>query len=408
MGLLATRFRATVANCKDFRMKNEAEFDVGYSTGFLNFDFQNGAIVHVKSPDGSMDYKYFSVGITDGSLVTVIGRSGCGKTTWITQSSANIIRQYDKSCIFEDSIEGGLTWARRESLSGFSPSEIKERYITRNTGITIENFYQRIKMIHDEKNNNRSDYEYDTGLLDSLGNKIYKLEPSVYILDSIALIMPDKYADEEELSGQMATTAAAKQVAQVFRSIIPMLKTANIILFIVNHIMEDVSINPMQKKKAQVSYLKQGERLPKGATVIYLSNNIVRVDDRQKLKADSEFYITGSMVDFTLVKSRTSSAGAFATLVFDQNKGFDPELSLYVMLKDAGRIHGAGQGFYIDERNDLKFSQRKFKEKLKDSEEFRKLFMEVVAEELQKIPVECEYEQKEYSLNTEILGMIAA
>lgn len=408
MGLLASRFREEVSKSKDFRMKNEAEFDVGYSTGFLNFDFQNGAIVHVQSPDGSMNFKYFSVGLTDGSLITVIGRAGCGKTTWITQTAANIIRPFKKSCIFEDSIEGGLTWTRRQALSGFTPSEIKERYIPRNTGITAENFYQRVKMIHDMKNNHREDYEYDTGLYDSLGNKIFKLEPTVYILDSIALIMPEKYGDEDELSGQMSVTAGAKVIADTFRKIIPMLKTANIILFVVNHIMEDVNINPMQRKKAQVAYLKQGERLPKGATVVYLTNTLIRVDDGGKLKEDEGFGINGSMVDFGLLKSRTSRSGATARLVFDLNKGFDPELSLFVMLKDAGRVNGAGQGFYIDEFKDFKFSQKKFKEKLRDIPEFRQIFMNAVSEELKKIPVETVYEQKEYSLNDDILNMITA
>ena len=42
-----------------------------------------------------------------------------------------------------------------------------------------------------------------------------------------------------------------------------MLKTANIILLIINHINQKVSINPMQRTKAQVGYLKVDETLPK-------------------------------------------------------------------------------------------------------------------------------------------------
>lgn len=259
-GLLSTAFRQHVSKHKDFRMKNESEFDVGYPTGFLNFDFTNGAIVNVCSESVTM--KYYSIGVTDGSLITVIGRSSCGKTTFITQSASNIVRRHKTSCVFEDSIEGGLISSRRQMLSGFNGDEIKDKFITRNTGITAENFYERIKMIHDLKVNNRSEYEYDTGLYDDTGNRIFKLEPTVYILDSIALIMPDKYIDEDELSGQMSTTAGAKAIADIFRRIIPMLKTANIILFVVNHILEDVNLS-ITPKKAQLAYLKMGERLPK-------------------------------------------------------------------------------------------------------------------------------------------------
>ena len=61
----------------------------------------------------------------------------------------------------------------------------------------------------------------------------------------------------------MSATAAAKTNAAIFKRIIPMLKSANIILFIINHINQKVDINPMMKSKSQVSYLKQNETLPK-------------------------------------------------------------------------------------------------------------------------------------------------
>ena len=239
---LATLFRQKVNSLKDYRMKNEIEQNVSYPTGFLGFDYLNGTIIHVKSDD--MDFTYNSVGIVDGSMVTVIGRTGCGKTTWIMQSSGDIVRPFPTSCIYHDDIEGGIVQSRKEMLLKMNGKVLAEHYIARNSGITAENFYERIKMIHDLKMENREAYEYDTGLFDEMGNRIYKLEPTVYILDSLALLMPEKYADEEELSGQMSTTAAAKTNSSIFRRIIPMLKAANIILFVVNHITEAVSISP--------------------------------------------------------------------------------------------------------------------------------------------------------------------
>jgi len=402
MSLLSSIFREKVSKHKDFRMRNESEFDVGYPSGFLNFDFINGAIIHVRSEE--RNFKYYSIGVTDGSLITVIGRSGCGKTTFIIQSSANIIRQFPTACIFEDSIEGGIIQNRKEALSKFYGEELKKRFVSRNTGITAENFYERIKMIHDMKLEKREEFEYDTELYDNVGNRIFKLEPTIYILDSIALIMPGKLTDEDELSGPMATTAGAKSITDIFRRIIPMLKTANIILFVVNHILADVNINPMQRKKAQVSYLKPGERLPKGDTVIYLSNNIIRLDDKTKLKEDETFGINGSIVELTLVKSRTSRAGLVTPLVFDQNKGFDPELSLFIMMKSLDKINGAGIGMYFGDNKEYKFSQKNFKNKLKDPE-FRAIFTKEVFEVLRSIPVEIEYEDPEYLLNNEIMAM---
>jgi hypothetical protein len=77
-------------------------------------------------------------------------------------------------------------------LSGFSEQEYKDRYIIRNTGINAENLYKRIKMIHDLKVQNPQQFLYDTGHRDLSGNPIMKMEPTIYIIDSIALLMPEK------------------------------------------------------------------------------------------------------------------------------------------------------------------------------------------------------------------------
>jgi len=315
MGRLASAFRERVGSMKDSRMKNETERDIAYPTGFLGFDFLNGTVIHVKSD--TMDFTYNSVGIVDGSMVTVIGRSGCGKTTFIMQSAAEIIRPFPTSCIYHDDIEGGIVESRKRLLMRMGNEEMEDKYIARNSGVTAENFYQRIKMIHDLKLEDRAEYEYDTGLYDERGNRIYKLEPTVYILDSLAMLMPEKLTEEEELSGQMSTTAAAKTNSAIFRRIIPMLKAANIILFVVNHITESVEINMFAKKKAQVAYLKQGESLGGGRVAVYLTNLLIRLDDNAKLKETEGFYIKGSVVEATLVKSRTSASGRSVNLIFD-------------------------------------------------------------------------------------------
>lgn len=408
-GVLSQRFRETVAKHKDPRMKDESESSIAYSTGFLNFDFMNGTVVHVQNKD--KDFKYYSVGIQDGCLVMLIGRSGCGKTTWAVQSAANIVRPFPTACIFHDDIEGGLTEYRKEVLTNMHGDELAQKYISRNTGITAENFYERLKMIHDLKINNISDYEYDTGYCDIHGQKIYKLIPTVYILDSVALLMPEKFTEEEELSGSMSATAAAKTNSMSFKRIIPMLKAANIILLMINHINKKIDINPMQRTKSQVSYLKQDESLPGGNTIVYLTNLLLRFDDNTKLKEDEAFGIAGNMVDITLVKSRNNRAGKSCTLVFDQNKGFDPELSLFVMLKNAKRINGAGAYLYIGDRSDIKFSQKAFKQKLREIPELRQAFinevMAMLKEDLDRDIVEENNDNTfDYTLGTDILSQI--
>lgn len=383
MALLSALFREAVAKDKDSRMKNEVEQDVAYPTGFLGFDYLNGTVIHIKSDN--MDFTYNSLGIIDGSMVTVIGRSGCGKTTWIMQSASEIIKPFKTSCLYHDDIEGGIANSRKELLTGWSGKKMSDKYICRNSGITAENFYERIKIIHDLKMENRSDFEYDTGLFDSEGNRIYKLEPTVYILDSLAMLMPEKYTDEEELSGQMSSTAAAKTNSSIFKRIIPMLKAANIILFIVNHITEKVEINQFAKKQAQVSYLKDGETLGGGRVAVYVTNLLIRLNDSTKLKPTEAFGITGSVVELIILKSRTCAASRSINLVFDFARGFDKELSLYYLIKDAGLVNGAGAYLYFGDYKDAKFSQKQFKEKLQTSPELQEAFMNTALEALNRI-----------------------
>lgn len=382
--LLANMFREAVASM-DYAMRSEAIDDIGYPTGFLNFDYTNGYIAEELDASTGEISQYYNIGLTDGSFVAVIGNTGTGKSTFVIQVASNIARKFKTSTIFEDSIEGGMTVARRMSLSMFSDEEYKTRFIVRNTGITAENLYERIKLIHDLKIKNINNFLYDTGFKDMYGNPIMKLEPTIYILDSIALLNPEKYAEEDKLSGNSAAAASAKVAAQVLRSIIPMLKSANIIFICINHILEDVQMSAMPKKQP-IPYLKQGERMPKGRTVTYLANNIIRIENAQKLQADKEFKIEGSVVDVSILKSRTSGKKQATKLIFDYDNGFDPWLSLFKFLKENNLIYGAGVSMSLDKEKQFKFSQGTLKEKIKTDPEFRNALLKTSLFYLKQIP----------------------
>ena len=379
--VLIDLFRAQTKDMKEYGMKSEAEFDVQYPTGFLNLDYINGQRIRVHDMNGHM-FDYDSVGIVDGSINMVIGRSGCGKSTLIKQSAGNIIRPYPLSCIFEDSIEGGITSRRDEILTGIPGSQMRTKLLKRNAGISIETFYKSIKVIYDKKMERAGDFRYDTGLLDSSGNKIFKFQPTVYILDSLAMLMPEKLTQEEEMSGQMSNTAAAKMIANAMRRIIPLCKAANIIVFVVNHITTKIEINPYQHSKANNMYLKQDETCPGGVTPFYVANNIFRLDDNTKLSEDKDLGISGNHVLITMIKSRTNRAGSATDMIFNQDIGFDAILSLYIMLKDKGLVKGAGAYLYFDGHPEVKFSQRNFKSKLFESPELMQIFHGMCVETL--------------------------
>ena len=130
------------------------------------------------------------------------------------------------------------------------------------------------------------------------------------------------------------------------------------------------------------------------------------------MKEDEAFGIAGNMVDLTIVKSRTNRAGRSCTLVFDQTRGFDPELSLFVMLKNAKRINGAGAYLYIGDKSEYKFSQKAFKEKLREIPELRQAFiqevMAMLKDDLDRSSVEQAFDDFNYSIVDDINSAINA
>jgi RecA/RadA recombinase len=376
MSLLMRNFKKEMAKNKDSRIKSTAEFDVMYSTGFISIDYLNGTIVHVKSED--REFTYNACGIVDGSTNTIIGRSASGKSTLLTQIAGNIVRPFIKKnmpvALFIDDIEGSLPYARKEFLLGLTEEELEEYVDIRNSGVTTENLFKRLKTIADEKLSNRKEYEYDTGLFDIHGKRIFKLVPTVYIVDSLPMLMPENLADEDDLGGSMSASAIAKSNTMMFKQISQICKSANIIFFTVNHILEEIQMGFIPKA-AQISGLKQGERLPGGRAAIYLANNMLRVDDTNTLKQDKDYGIDGSIITMTLVKSRTNTTKKTVPLIFNKTEGrFDDILSLFHLLKIEGRFSGAGAYQYLDGAPDQKFSQRNFKTVLAGSEELQKAF----------------------------------
>lgn len=376
MGTLLENFRGKISKMKTSGINKVAEFDVMYSSGFLMIDYLNGTVVHVKSKD--RNFNYDSTGIVDGSTNTFIGRSGSGKSTLITEIAGNIVRPFIKkgmnTGLFIDDIEGSLPIVRKEFLLDLTQEEVDKYVDMRNAGITSENVYQRIQSIHDIKVQNKKDYEYDTGLYDTYGNRIYKLVPTVYIIDSLPLLLPENLSNDDELGGGMDATAIAKTNTMLMKKISQLCKEANIILFCVNHILDEIQ-SGFIPKAAQISGLKQGERLPGGKAAIYLANNMFRTDDSLTLKANDGFGIDGSVVTVTLIKSRTNATKKSVPMIFNKTEGrFDPILSLFYLLKQEGIFSGAGAYLYLDSVPDIKFGQKNFKQVLESSPELQNAF----------------------------------
>ena len=386
MSLLTKKYRET-------RSKNdiaEARTAMGFKTNLDILDFKNGKLV---MPKGGKPY--YSTGIEEGSYIMIIGRSGSGKSTLAIQMACSIVEPYENGAIYIDDVEAATSMTRIKTISGWDDEMLEDKIVHRNVGITTESFYKNINDIYKLKMEMKDQLTVVSDKLDSRGNPIEYLEPTVYILDSLAVLTTDSISEEEELSGQMSQTSVARANASVFRRILPKLKAANIILIVINHVMQKVEINPMVKTKAQVNYLKVDETVPGGNTPIYLANNIFRVDAGSKLSEDEKFGVQGFMNKITIIKSRTNRAGQEIELVYDQNKGFINELSNFNLLKDEKLVGGAGRSFYLQGAESIKFSQKTFMDKLYEEPELQKAYKKLLAQTLKQYIFVPEQEEQE-------------
>ena len=173
----------------------------------------------------------------------------------------------------------------------------------------------------------------------------------------------------------ITATKVAKQNTQMVKKISQILREANIILFTVNHILDDPANGPFPKP-AQISGLNPGERLPGGKTALYFGNNIFRLDDGGSLKEDQGFGINGQVVNVKIIKSRTNQNKRTIPIIFNKSEGgyFDPILSMFYYLKTEGLVDGSGVGMYFDELPEVRFSQKEFKNKLNSNKELQAVF----------------------------------
>ena len=367
MTMLSAAFREQVKQTKDLSQINEMTYSVSYPTGFPNFDIVNGYIQEINGR------KRLELGLSDGSINMLISDSGLGKTTFATQIACNIAKQFKTSCVFYEQAEVGTNIQRIKNLTGFlSDDGFRDRFVVRDAGITIESIYNRIKMVHDIKMKNPDDYLYDTGLTDHNGKHILKFEPTIWVADSIPMIMTGKNAEADD-TNNMVGAQNAKGNSEYYKKIVPLCRAANIIMILINHITTDINTGIFHKKP-EFPYLKEGEHLPGGKTLHYVSNIIARIELKTKLKDSEGLGIIGSIVNLDMVKSRTNKTSkARCILVFDLDAGYDADLSMFVTLKEEKLIEGAGAFLKIP-GSDIKFAQKNFKQIMNTNPEFARNF----------------------------------
>ena len=130
---------------------------------------------------------------------------------------------------------------------------------------------------------------------------------------------------------------------------------------------------------------------------IYYAHNIFKLVSAGKFKKEDDGF-DGSKVRVELLKSRTNKAGQFVNLIFNQDIGFDPLLSMLEYCSDYNLLDGRNPYKFFVCAPDVKFDSRKFKEEFFSREEVRQAMMQTIHPSLKstlsKVDIEEESKRK--------------
>lgn len=363
---------------------------VAYKTGYVQLDYDMGFNVNVFDDNNTLVKTYPARGVTAGSVVCIIGKSHVGKTTLASQMAANIIRPFKSGCTFHYDLEGGTNPTRISNITRMYPSEMRDKYIIRQSGGSIEEIKSTIAKIYLEKTGNPSLYKYDTGELDEYGQPLFAFEPTCMVIDSVASMTTivnentkDGVKKLEEITSQTEVMRLTAEIGRFFKESIPMLKAANIIIFIINHIKTRPGMGVPQAP--ELRYLKQDETLPCGKAIQYYTNTLIRLTaiGAEKFEMETDGF-DGFGVNAQFIKNRSNVDGRIAHLVFDKVHGYDTLRSSYIYAKDLGIIGGNRNGYYFGDNKDHKFKLSTMHEDFSEDRELYQIMYSYIIPELDK------------------------
>ena len=309
-------------------------------TGAVIFDTLNGK--KEKFSDGTTELQ---LGVTASRIYAFVGETSTGKTSIAIDLAYRMVAPYENGHVFLMDFEHAFEQIRIQQLTGLYIDEIADRFdIIETVGkknlfdddkdreaITVTSIGKLVRQIYDFKMANKAE-------LATIINGVATLEPTVVIVDSVAATITDKQQEQGD-SNNMTGAIRAKDLGETFNILNALLAPANITMFLVNHLHEDVSTG-ITPKAAILRDLKQGETMPGGKGLNYLIGTNVLLRRGPKLREDKEYGIDGSYIKMMLIKSRGAATGKLRDLKFVPERGFLWDLSLFDYLVDNKHLEG--------------------------------------------------------------------
>lgn len=328
-------------------------------TGFPVMDYHIGSIVNIHDDYGRIIRQEARVGQAAGTFNLIVGNTGTGKSTLAIQIAGNIIRQYKyANCILYD-CENRTNTTRAENITKlpayyFDGSKGTPRFMIRGGAVTLEEIQEMIVRTYVTKMKLKDQMMVSSGFKDEFGHDVMIFQPTVMILDSITTVLNNSFnvennkevSEAEKMRGNTEGARDAKTLKGFFKDIIPLCKEANIIIYGINHINTNMSMNAFVPVARQQNFLKQDESIPGGKTMLYYPFNILKLvakpSDNFTVETDG---FAGHVVMFEPIKSSSNqsgndSKGVSFEMIFSFKEGFDSLRTMVWYGKEYGLIEG--------------------------------------------------------------------
>lgn len=353
-------------------------------TGFHLFDFYFGSVINIHNELGEIVEQQPRVGQAAGTFNLIIGATGSAKSTLAIQLASNIIRPYPNANVIHFDAEQRIDISRIENISKLPMTDFGEdgRYILKSGLIGMDTIQEMVVKLYASKMHNKDILMVDTGLVDEFNKPLKIFQPTVIIIDSITSVISETFSPDNakevteaaQLQGNTEGARSARTIKGFFKDILPLCKETNIIIYAINHINVNMSMNSFVPVAKQQINLKQDESIPGGRILLYYPFNIIKLTAKpsDNFTEESDGF-AGHMVMIEPIKtssnqSGNNSKGVSFDMVFSFKNGFDSLRSLIVYGRERGIIEG--------NKNRMKFKDSDYHFSLKN-----------IYEEVNKFPI---------------------
>jgi archaellum biogenesis ATPase FlaH len=344
-----------------------------YPTGLLVLDYANGSWIEITNEKGEKEI-IPSLGIPAGSLVSIIGSTGVGKSTLAIQIGWNIIKPFNNGMLIIEDCEKTNSRQRITNLVNAKYDEPRIKLIKSHT--TIDDTLDTFTAICNAKEAGGKSFMYEVKNRSYDGKSFWMYEPTVFIIDSLPSFNGKDY-NVESLGNQIDQMKASKDITRFYTNILDRAWKYNVIFIVINHIRPATNINPYAAPPQGLLMISpQTETLPRGSVPQYFSNTYFRIKTKKSAAytlEDDGF--TGYKCEIVLAKSKTNVVGTTFPVTFNNVIGFDPVYSIYEFANSLGLIKGRNPYLTLTGFEERKFNRKEFNSLMIADKDFREGFL---------------------------------